>query len=286
MSEETEHKHTKEQTNRSALSRMRARNYFITIWNDEDYNNIKVQIVGRAEYGIISADDYTKDNQKHWHAFIKFKTPTRASVFRTTNAHIMRAWSDKGCREYCLRKGNPFEHGALFYNDNSGDDWKGFVDYCKCHGSADLIDSCYSRLYGRYRSFAGEIMATFRECKIIEGELKNEWYWGPTGTGKSRKAHTENPDAYIKNQNKWWDGYKGQDVVIIEEWSPDVKGLTSYLKIWSDRYPFNAEVKGSSDKIRPQKIIITSNYSMEECFEGEDLNALKRRFKQIKFHNI
>lgn len=275
------------QTTKEVMNRFRCRKFFITIWNEEDKQKIIHMIKKNAVYGIVSDDDHTKDNQLHWHCYCVFRNPKRASEFKTTNAHFQRAWSEEGCKDYCVRKGpNYFEKGQLQVQDKNGDSWNDFVEYCKGHTPAEIIDSDYSKLYATYRSFAGEVMTTFHKCETIDGELKNEWYYGPTGVGKSRKAHEENPDAYYKNQNKWWDGYSNQDVVIIEEWSPEVKGLTSYLKIWADRYPFNAEVKGSSMVIRPKKIIITSNYSMEECFMGDDLEALKRRFKEIEFHKI
>lgn len=41
-------------------------------------------------------------------------------------------------------------------------------------------------------------------------------------------------------------------------------------------------MKGSSITIRPDLIIVTSNYSIEECFPAyEDMLAIKRRFKEV-----
>ena len=36
--------------------------------------------------------------------------------------------------------------------------------------------------------------------------------------------------------------------------------------------------------IRPKRIIITSNYNIEDCFENpQDVEAIKRRFKVYRF---
>lgn len=40
-------------------------------------------------------------------------------------------------------------------------------------------------------------------------------------------------------------------------------------------------MKGSSRKIRPEIIIVTSNYTIEQCFEGPDIDAIKRRFIEV-----
>ena len=50
------------------------------------------------------------------------------------------------------------------------------------------------------------------------------WYYGDPRTGKSKEARVGNPDAYIKLANKWWDGYKNHQTVIIDDLGKD-KGL-------------------------------------------------------------
>lgn len=37
--------------------------------------------------------------------------------------------------------------------------------------------------------------------------LDNEWHWGVTGAGKSRAVREKYPDAFIKSNDIWWDGY-------------------------------------------------------------------------------
>jgi len=117
-------------------------------------------------------------------------------------------------------------------------------------------------------------------------DTPHEWWVGPTGTGKSKSVWELYPDHYAKEKNKWWCNYRGQDTVVIEEADPkNMEHLADRLKVWADRYPFPGEIKGGRiEGIRPKKVIVTSNYTIEECFQNQnDIEPLLRRFKVVEF---
>lgn len=115
--------------------------------------------------------------------------------------------------------------------------------------------------------------------------LEHYWYCGPSGSGKSSGARADYPNAYKKLPNKWWDGYQGQEAVIIDDLDPSHADSQRYhLKLWCDHGAFPAETKGGQLIIRPRHIIVTSQYTINEIFPDERTReALNRRFTEVKF---
>lgn len=140
---------------------------------------------------------------------------------------------------------------------------------------------------------------------------------GTTGTLKSYNAHKINsiiykfikeynkvnnippPEnflwetPYIKDTNKWWQNYRYEKVVIVEEVDNDFcMRNASRIKKWIDQYYFPAEIKGSdANLIRPEFMIFTSNYTIEECFtdkesstKSKELEPIMRRFCNINLN--
>lgn len=140
------------------------------------------------------------------------------------------------------------------------------------------------KVIARYPRIADYLHDTYHPPIDLDGELDNYWFYGPPGTGKSSTARKEYPIHFSKPANKWFDGYDGQDTVIIEELGPQDATLIHQLKIWSDRYIFMCEFKGSTRQIRPKRIIVTSNYHPSDIFPNTvDVEAILRRFKLREF---
>lgn len=111
-------------------------------------------------------------------------------------------------------------------------------------------------------------------------------YWGPTGTGKSRRAWESGGDgAYAKcPRSKFWDGYQAQETVIIDEFRGGID--VAHLLRWFDRYPCRVEIKGSSRPLMAKTIWITSNLHPHDWYPDLDVAttlALMRRLTVEEF---
>lgn len=117
--------------------------------------------------------------------------------------------------------------------------------------------------------------------------VTHEWFYGPTETGKSRTAkEVLGENRYEQIGNKWWDGYDYEEGVLIEDVDTSAAPFARNYKIILDRYPFPVEVKGGMMKIRPKKVIITSNYHPSEIWTDKNsLDPILRRLKITHFCN-
>jgi len=121
----------------------------------------------------------------------------------------------------------------------------------------------------------------YRHLRIKDLEKQKpmtvEIFWGPTGTGKTFRAFTENPGAYWvcnpNSQNVFFDGYDGEQTIIIDEfygWIP----FNMILRL-CDKYPMPGNTKGSMLKLTHTKVVITSNTPPRDWYKNikEDLFA-------------
>ena len=300
-----------EQKSKKMTNNSRAIKWTFTYNNYTEEDERRIQEI-QCTYMIYGHEIAPTTNMRHLQGFVVF--PTRKTFHTVKNligeqAHleVARGTIQQNI-DYCTKE----DHSNFFVKGEAPKEQyeKGAAatkrkwEEAKEHARKGEFDEISTDLWIRYRRAFKEEYEEFVNkdkslVKPIEDDLKKHffWIWGPTGTGKSTLARDLANDLdserspYLKGLNKWWSGYDiKQKVVIIEEANPEsCKILTHYLKQWLDKWPFAAETKGGSyvNGIRPEYIIITSNYDIDSCFEMDvDREAIKRRVKEIHKKNL
>jgi hypothetical protein len=122
------------------------------------------------------------------------------------------------------------------------------------------------------------------------------WFYGPTGTGKTRKAKEAMLEkmAYTPGSRSWaspaqnsggrfWaEGYNGQQFVLFDEFRPGTMDYACVLRI-TDPNDLHIEVKHSSVRWLATHIWFTSCHHPEQCYPNlhahDSLNQLLRRLQ-------
>jgi hypothetical protein len=236
-------------------------------------------IAGQVEIGN------GESSYRHWQIIVTFTKKVRLRKVRDTFGpwHAELSRSD-AARDYCKKRetaveGTYFELGQLPVRRNNKTDW----EECWALASTGQLEKLPKDVLFKYYNACKSIARDYLKAPTDLDDVCGIWAWGPPGIGKSRWARDTYPDAYDKMCNKWWDAYQNQPNVIIDDLDTNHRVLGHHLKRWSDRYPFLAEIKGYAIYIRPKVIVVTSNYSIDQIFQGDQplIEAIKRRF-QIK----
>lgn len=274
-----------------ATRQLRSKHWCITINNPAegavslfDPNTMTYMILGKekGEGGTV-----------HLQGYIAFKNRQRftavSKVFPRAHLEVMRGTPQEN-KDYCSKDKDFIEHGTLPLTPAQG------VTKCNkrkwdeafalaCKGDINKIEK--GMLIRYYHAFK-RIKQDNPEPLVDNPKTCGLWYTGPTGAGKSKQARIDFPDYFDKPMNKWWDGYRNQPNVILDDLDPfHGNWIGSHLKRWTDHYPFPAEQKGTTIMIRPKQIIVTTQYSIREVFHHDEkmIDALERRFTLNTFHD-
>lgn len=146
--------------------------------------------------------------------------------------------------------------------------------------NADMV-----HMYGR--------TLTLAETIHLRSKFRTEmttavWYHGKTGVGKSHRAF-ENFDPsthYVKDlSTHWWDGYKGQETVIFNEYRSDFK--FSYLLQLIDKWPLNVPIRNrESIPFLSKHIIFTSSDHPRECYPNVDDTRFEQFTRRVKITEL
>lgn len=239
---------------------------------------------------IVIGKEVGESGTPHLQGYVVFEKMKRLTAVKNLlpRAHLEVArGSSQQASDYC-KKDKSFEERGVAPLDEKAKGERGReleIERWKRarEASADgRFDDVPADIYFRYYKTMKEIAKDNMKKPCDADDVTGVWIYGEPGVGKSRKAREDYPGAYLKMQNKWWDGYQKEDYVILDDF--DSKELGHLLKIWADRYSFLAETKGGAIHIRPKKFVVTSNYSPDDPkfdWDEEMRSAIKRRFKVV-----
>lgn len=235
--------------------------------------------------------------RRHCQGYIYFRTPCRSPAVKK----LLRAWN--GCEAHIDHaRGTPDQNLAYCSKEESRilGTFRSFGEIPSKGRRNDLreiatmigegtnlrdVASSFPTDFIRYsrgiQEYQRQILSRPRS---IGQEVTVYWWFGPTGTGKSRTAFERYPDSYVKMPtNKWWDGYVAQETVIMDDYRPAMCPFSELLRIL-DRYPMKVEMKGSSVDLAATTFVITTCQRPEVLWHGkteEQIGQLLRRITEI-----
>lgn len=233
---------------------------------------------------IIFGREIGSEGTKHLQGYIRFTKRMSLRQLKQilgNRVHLeIRRGTEQQAAEYCKKDGDFFEKGepsqqgkrtdilTLKRKIASGKTFRELRDDIKSYQHLKFAE-CW------YRHFEPKRMCVAKP--IIR------WYWGPTGSGKTRAAIEEMPECWMSSKDlRWWDGYDGHEHILIDDFRESFCTFEYLLRVL-DRYPMRVECKGSSRQLKATMIIITSSFHPSMVYGSkDDVKQLLRRIDVIK----
>nr|WQA30141.1 MAG: rep protein [Cressdnaviricota sp.] len=139
------------------------------------------------------------------------------------------------------------------------------------------------------RNIRSELLNTQIRKNRHYAPIEFEWYYGPTGTGKSRKAFEEGATP-IQYANGFFTDWAGSKVLVYEEF----RGQVPYhlMLQLTDAYHgyYSLNIKGGFRVLDIDKLIVTSPLRPEHCYprqceKKDSIQQLMRRITKLVFFN-
>lgn len=273
---------------------MRFRNFCFTTFEsqmpDFDYN--LEDFLPYCSYMVFQLEQCPTTGNYHYQGYCELKEQLSKNSIQKRlcpNLHIeKRKGTAKQASDYCLKLDTaikddlfPFIHGQLSEQGKRSDleDSKNILD-----NGGSIIDLPISHIVRYYKGFERYLQLKMTHRNTMPIII---WITGKAGSGKTRYVYDKHQDIYTKNpNNRWWDGYNQQEVILIDDFRHWSEGTDDFLRLL-DRYKYTGETKGSSVPINSKYIYITSILEPKDCFMGvhikDDIEQLLRRISEIKY---
>jgi len=291
----------------------KARNWCFTVnnWKEADLECLK-KLEGTQVKYMVHGKEVGESGTPHLQGFVIFLNPKRFSEAKKVlpwGCHLEQA---KGTWEhnlaYCTKEDtNAYVWGeAPMSRKRQGEAgaeaekerWTKIRALAKA-GKIEELEVDFPREAILYEEkFARIAMKCAPRADLAPQTVVGVWIHGPSGAGKSYWSHHNLEvdgvkyginEIYDKDLSHWWDGWRLRDetedrpkheVAYLDDLDKFCIKLARDLKVWTQEYEFNAQVKGGYMRIRPKLVVVTSQSTIEEIWDDDKTRcALLRRFR-------
>lgn len=260
----------------------RSRSWFFT-WNNPHFDLYGTDLnLPKYKFLVYQVECGKRRGTYHLQGIVQFlsmKSFEQVDDMFLKHAHIERAHDVAASIAYCQKESTratlvkdcgPHVFGELPVGKGSRTDINDLKDILDRGGSVrDIAEADFGVFlrYSRSLMLYCRLTQKPRECQTFLQVL-----YGPPGAGKTYLAHCIQlnggygfDDIFILSEpntrggSTWWDGYVGQRLVILDEFSGE-HCKYSFLQTLIDGVQLTGQVKGGTVEIRPEIVIIISNH--------------------------
>jgi len=245
------------------------------------------------KYLGYGAETCPKTGRKHWQGCVYFydkvSIKMAQKLLHIGNSHMenIMITSTENCVEYCKKEGNHKEFGEMPKQGKRND-----LEVLRTEivegRTVDNIIMEHPMIYHQYGRTIEKIADIVLRKKYRTEMTKGIWYWGKTGVGKSKKVfenYTPETHYVVPNDNGWWDAYRQQDTVIINDFRGHIPYGTLLEMVDRNAYSVNRRGKEPIPFIS-KLVLITSSLHPSLVYrnrqEEDSLEQLNRRFDIIE----
>lgn len=261
-----------------------SRNYCFTLNNYSEAEFTAIKNI-ECKY-IVVGEEVGKEGTPHLQGYVEFASPKRLTALKKMNNRIhweKRQGTAQQASDYCKKDKTFFEKGELS-KQGARTDLDTVKDQILEGKAVDEIVVEAPMLYHQYGRTLDRIEDIALRKKFRSWMTEGLWLHGKTGVGKSHAAFegfTPETHYVLPEDNGWWDGYKGQETVIINDFRGHLP--YSFLLQLVDKYPLTVKRRGREPiPFLAKRVIVTSSLPPEGVYhnlsEKDSLDQLLRRF--------
>lgn len=247
----------------------------------------------------------------HTHLYIVFKNQimweTMQKRFKGVHREMVIKGTSQQNRDYVFKEGKWLNDEKGETNHRDSHEEFGELPNERSGKRTDL-DELYSMIKDGYSTYEileynPKYMLRINDIErtrqlVHEQQFKDVWrnldvtyIWGATGVGKTKYVMDKHKPSNVYKVDDYkhpFDGYRGQDVVLFDEFRSDIK-MGDMLKIL-DGYPLELSARYNNKVACFTKVYFCTNIDIRDQYcniqqdEPETWKAFLRRINRVKYH--